>query len=453
MAGETTWAPEAGPARVPVPGLRRNRDFLKFWAGQSVSLLGDEVSALALPLVAVTTLHASAGEMGLLAATGRAPIVLLSLAAGVWVDRVRRRPLLVGADLGRALLLGCVPLAVSVDLLTMPVLYGVSGAVAVLGLLYTVAAGSYLPALVPRTALVEGNAKLGQSRSLAGVVGPGVAGVAIQVLTAPGALLLDACSFVVSAFCVLRIQQREPGAPGAPGEPGEPGVAPPPLPHATQLRSNVWRDMNEGLRAVWGDGLLRAPAGAVATYNLFFNVINAVYVLHLTRERGIGPAALSVLFALYALGGLGGSLLAARVGSRFGMGPVMVAGIAAAGTTNLAVALALGVTEAPGMLVALLAAGSLARGFSGPFYGVNQRSLQQAITPDRLRGRVSGTLQFVVGCTGLVGALAGGALGETIGLLPAITAGAVGTLLAVPWLLLSAVRRLHEPPALQEGTP
>jgi len=419
--------------------LWRNPDFLKFWAGRTVSLFGDEVSTLALPLVAITTLYASAGEMGVLAATGRAPIVVVGLLAGVWVDRVRRRPLLVGADLGRALLLGSIPVAASLSLLTLPVLYAVSSAVATLGLLHGVASGSYLPALVARTALVDGNSKLVQSRSVAGVAGPGLAGVAIQLLTAPGALVLDAWSFVVSAICICLIGQRELPTTLPPAPPG--GKTQP------QPRPGVWHDIGEGLRAVWKDRFQRAPAGAIATYNLFFNVIATVYVLYLTRELGMGPAALSVLLALYAVGGLGGSLVAARVGRNIGVGPVMVVGIAASGAKNLVGAITLHVAETPATAFAVVAAVSLLRGVMGPFYGINQLSLQQAITPDQIRGRVNATIQFVVGCTGLLDALAGGVLGEAIGLLPAITVGAAGTLLAVPWLFFSELRRLRELPA------
>jgi len=369
-----------GSSRVQAASLWRNPDFLKFWVGRTVSLFGDEVSTLALPLVAITTLHASAGEMGVLAATGRAPIVVVGLLAGVWVDRVRRRPLLVGADLGRALLLGSIPVAASLSLLTLPVLYAVSSAVATLGLLHGVASGSYLPALVARTALVDGNSKLVQSRSVAGVAGPGLAGVAIQLLTAPGALVLDAWSFVVSAICICLIGQRELPTAVLPVPPV--GKTQTPRPQ----RPGVWHDIGEGLRMVWKDGLQRAPAGAIATYNLFFNVIATVYVLYLTRDLGIGPAALSVVLALYAVGRLGGSLVAARVGRYFGMGPVMVVGIAAAGATNLVGAITLHVTETPVTVFAVVAAVSLLRGVTGPLYGINQLSLQQAITPDQIRG-------------------------------------------------------------------
>jgi len=442
LAGITRANPPPSASGAGVsPGLWRNPNFLKFWIGQTVSLLGDEVSVFALPLIAISTLDARAGEMALLAAAGRAPIVVFALLAGVVADRVRRRSLLVGTNLGRALLLGSIPVAASLGLLSMPYLYGVTIVATTLGLLFSVAYASFLPSLVPRTDLVESNSKLSFSRSVAQFAGPGLASLAVLSFSAPGAVALDALSFVVAAICIGLIGKRESRSSA--------DAAPPAGESLLQQRLNIWREIGVGWRVIWSDNLLRTPLAALSTFNLFMNVLLVTYVLYLTRELGLAPGALGLVFALYALGGLASPLVVPRVTRRFGLGRVMMAGIACGGAMNLGVVVAaqVHVQGMPTVVLAVLGTASFFRGFSGSFYGINARSLQQAITPDRLQGRVSATSQFVIGCTGLLGALAGGVLGETAGALGTLTIGAGGTLLAVPWLFFSEVRGLREPPA------
>jgi hypothetical protein len=257
-------------------GLWGHRDFRKLWAGETVSLFGSEVSELALPLVAVLVLDADAGQMGLLAAARFAPFLMVTLPAGAWVDRRRRRPVLISSNLGRALLVGLVPLLAGLGLLRMGHLYAVAFAVGALTVLFDVAYQSYLPSLVKREQLVEGNSKLQASASAARVGGPGLGGLLVQLVGAPRALLLDAGSYVVSAASLLAIRNREP-APAAEGD-GQP-------------RTRLRQEIGEGLAVTYRNPVLRSLAGLAATYNLFSQVIDALLVLYATRELGLSAGS------------------------------------------------------------------------------------------------------------------------------------------------------------------
>lgn len=411
--------------RTPFSGLWRHPAFRLFWAGQTISVFGDQVSALAVPLVAVFTLQASAVQMGLLNAAGRAPLFLFGLFAGVWVDRVRRRPLLIGADLGRSLLLGSIPLVAWLGWLDMPYLYGVAVLVGTLAVCFNTAYQAFLPALVAREQLVEGNSKLTMTRSVAGIAGPGLAGAIVQGLTAPVAILVDAGSFLGSALCLGLLRHAEPA----------------PLPRAS--RRNVWHEIGEGLRLVARQPLLRASAGSASTYNFFNTALITVYVLYLSRDLRIPPAALGVILASVGPGSLVGAALATQAAKRWGLGPTLVGGLALAGGANLIPPLALG---PPAVLIPTLAVAAFLTGFGQPFYNINQVSLRQAIVPQHLQGRIGATLQFLGGAAAPLGALLGGFLGQALGVRLTLVIGAVGMLLACLWPLCSPVRTLREAP-------
>ncbi len=301
--------------------LWRNTDFLKLWAGQTVSLFGSQITVLALPLLAALTLDATPAQMSLLVAAGAAPDLLVGLIAGVWVDRLRRRPLLIGADLGRAALLLSIPLAALVGALRLWLLVAVAFGLGLLTTIFGIAYQSYLPALVPRDDLVEANGRLEAGSAVAGVAGPGLAGGLVQWVTAPVAVLLDALSFLLSALLLGRIRTVEPPTPAA-------------------AQSRVWGEIGAGLRAVAGAPLLRALAGSAATFNFFDNFLFAVYVLYLTRELGLGPAAVGAVFAIGGAGGLLGALLAGPIARRIGLGRALVGAILLAGLGELGIALA-----------------------------------------------------------------------------------------------------------------
>jgi MFS family permease len=411
---------------ISLSGLWRHPDFVKLWAGHTISRFGSEISQLAIPLTAALVLNASAFQMGLLGTFEFAPFLLLSLFAGVWVDRLRRKPILIVADIGRALLLGSIPLAAVLGVLRIEQLYVVGFCTGILTVLFDVADQSYLPALVSRGHLVEGNSKLEMSRSVAQIAGPGVGGALVQLVSAPIAILVDAVSFLASAVCLATIRAREAA----------------PVRHA-HGGGSIWAELREGLVVVLGNPHLRSIAGCTATTNLFGNGMMAVYVLYATRELGIGPALLGIILAAGGPGALLGALLAGRMANRFGLGATIIGASLVGGLANLLVPLASGPELA---IAALLLLASFVGGISNPVYNINQVSLRQAITPDRLQGRMNASVRFIVWGTIPIGALIGGALGDAIGLRPTLALMAACSVLATLWILFSPVRRLKEQP-------
>ena len=402
-------------------GLWRNADFLRLWAGQSASLFGSQITTLALPILAALTLGATPAQMSLLVAAATLPDLLIGLIAGVWVDRLRRRPLLIAADLGRAALLLLIPLAAAVGLLRLWMLVPLAFAIGLLTTIFRIAYSSFLPALVSREELVEANGRLETSSAVAGVAGPGLAGLLIQALTAPFAVLADAASFLLSAALLARIGAAEQPPPGA--------------------RPGLRHEIGEGLCAVAASPVLRALAGSTGTFNFFDSFLTAVYVLYLTRTLGLGPAAVGGVFAIGGLGGVLGALAAAAIARRLGLGRALLAAMLLAGVGELGIALAGGPPLVALGLVGL--AEAVVQGAAAVF-GINGVSLRQAATPDRLLGRVNATLRTLG--TGLVplGALLGGAVAERFGLRAAVATAGVGVLLATLWIVGSPVPALRD---------
>ncbi len=411
-------------------GLWRHPDFMRLWVGQTISHLGDHVSGLAVGLTAVLLLGAGPAEMGLLGALSRAPFIVVGLFAGVWADRVRRRPVLVGADIGRALVTLTIPLAALGGVLGMPQLYLVAFVDGVLTVFFDVAYQSYLPALVPRERLVEGNSKLEVSRSVTQIAGPSLAGALVQLLSAPVAVLLDSLSYVASVVSLLLIKAPEP-APEA-----RAAVAP-----------SIWRDIREGLWTILGNPLLRPIAATTATGNLFASIGGAVGLLYAVNELHFEPWLLGLVFAAGGPGALAGALLASRLARRAGTGRAIIAGQLVAVVGLWLTPLASGPlwTEA-----LMLGTGGLLMGAGFTTYNINQVSLRQAIVPLRLQGRMNASMRFLVWGTMPVGSLIGGALGAAIGLRPALVVGAAGATFAVLWVALSPVRTLREVPTPSE---
>ena len=406
--------------------LWHNRDFRRLWAGETVSQTGTRVSMLALPLVAALTLDATPLQMGVLAALVNLPALVVGLFAGVLVDRWRRRRVLIVADLGRALLLALVPFAWLLDLLRIELLYAVTLLSGALSVFYVVAYRSYLPALVSRDRLVEGNSKLEMSRSAAEFGGPGLAGVLVQVIGAPLAVVADAASFVASATLIGSIRTHERAVEPAADQRGVLGEA------------------AEGLRLVLGDRNLRAIAGATATATIFSNVLEAVLLLYLTRALDLQPLTIGVIFAAGSLGFLAGAFLPERLTRRFGLGPVLVFSLAALGLGDLLIPLAAG---PPTLVIGLLIAAQFFFGLGLTVFSVNQVSLSQAVTPPRLQGRMNATMLVLVSGATPLAALFGGVLGEVLGLRATLLLAALGEMAAVLWIVLSPVVRLETHPA------
>ena len=423
--------PHAGPAAAPPgsapAGLWRNTDFLKFWLATNVSFVGTHISALAFPLIAVLTLEATPAQMGTLRATFSAAAVLCGPFAGVLVDRLRRRPILIGADLGSALLAASIPSAALAGLLRIEYLYVLQFLLGALTIFGEVAMMAFLPSLVRRDQLVEANSKFQASGAAISVAGPGLAGLLIQLVGAPFAIAFDAASFLASAFCVRLIRAPEPRrAPAA-------------------AARGVWAEVAEGLRVVYTHALLRPLAEGIALHFLFSGMVHTLFVLYAVRELGLAPAELGVVLAALGPGFMAGALLAPPAARRFGVGRVLVwAPLLTAAGTGL-IPLAAGTKTA---VVAALAAAHFLMALGIQLHGINLMSLRQAITPHGLQGRMNASFRFVNLFAAGLGALAAGQLGGAAGPRATLAVGACGLLLPFLRLLSSPVRSLREiPPA------
>jgi MFS family permease len=416
--GIGSWIPT-----LSLGGLWRHADFRRLWAAQSASLFGSEITTLALPLIAVLALDATPVQMGLLAAAGTAPFLLCSLPVGVWVDRRPRRPVLIAADIARAGLLLSIPLMAWFGTLRIEQLYAVTFVVGVFGVFFEVAHYAYVPSLVGRESVVEGNSKLQISYSVAEGGGPGIAGLLVQFISAPGAIAIDAVTYLVSAVLLRRIEMPEP-------------------PVETESTHGVRRDIEAGLRALLGHRLLRPIVLASITESIFLKGIAAIFVLYATRELEISPVMLGVILAVGGIGAIPGALLSAPAADRFGVGPTIIGGWLIAMATWLLIPLATGPLAVP-----VLATSMLLGGVAGTIVNVQQWSLRQLVTPDALQGRVTASHRFLVYGAYPLGALLGGWLGATLGLRPALALCALGALTGPIWAAVSPLRRLREQPA------
>ena len=406
-------------------GLWRHADFRRLWGAQTISVFGDQVTMLALPLAAVLVLDASPTAMGLLTAAGWLPHLLLSLGAGVWIDQRRgRRDLLVAADVLRALVLVTVPLAYALDALTMAHLYAVALLVGAFTVVFDLAYSSYFVLVVPRRAIVEANSKLMASRSASYVAGPSLAGGLVQLLTAPVALLADAVSFLGSAVLLSRMTTRVPDHDASEQEP---------------LRVRL----AGGARFLFGHPVLRGGLACVTTVNFFNFVFWGVLVVFLARELEFSPGAIGAVFSTGAVGALVGAMLAPRVGARIGYGPSVVVGAFAFPAPLVLFALAGGPRP---LVYALLVTGEFLSSVGVMLFDVNLNSIQALLTPHRLRARVAGVHRTINYGVRPVGAVLGGVLGDVIGLRPTLLIGALGATLAVLPAFFSPLRVLRELP-------
>jgi MFS family permease len=419
----------------PSGGLWRHADFLKLWSAETVSQFGTQVSQLALPLTAVLVLDASAFQVAALGTVEFLPFILFTLPAGVWVDRLPRRPILIAGDFGRAALLVTIPIAYLSDALTLGQLYVVGFLVGVCTVFFDVAYQSYLPALVERDQIIDGNSKLEISRSSAQIGGPGFGGLLVQIFTAPYAILVDAVSFVGSGTFILGIRKHEePTRVMAPE--GEKGAS-------------LWTELKEGLRFVLDNPNLRAQAGCTGTSNFFSNVSFSIIVVFLVRELGLSAGVIGLVFSLGSVGALFAAFTATRISQRFGIGPTTIVMALLFGPTALLIAFApTGNKAIPFLVVALLVAS-----FSVVVYNITQVSYRQAICPPELQGRMNSVMRFIVWGTIPIGALVGGALGSWLGLRETILIGAIGGGTSFLWILLSPQRHLREMPEPIEEEP
>jgi MFS family permease len=406
----------------PVSRLWRNRDFALFWAGQSIGDLGTAVSAVVLPLIAVTTLDASAFAVGALGAAVWLPWLLIGLPAGAWVDRLPYRPVMVSCDLLRLVLIGSVPVAAAIGSLGLLQLYVVAFGTGVATVFFQVAYQAYLPMLVDRGDLVEGNAKLQGSQSVAAVAGPGLGGLLSQVMRAPYALAVDAVSYLISAVTLLAIRTRE-------------------APRTSTEREPLRREVADGARYVLADPLLRVLTIAPAAGNPFFAGVMTLAVLFLVRTVGVQPGVVGILLAAGSLGSIVGAMLARRIAAALGTARAVWLPIAVTAPAALLIPL----TEDGGRLVCfvvgifLLEAGVLV-------YNVTVVAWRQSYVPPHLIGRVVATMRFLLFGTIPLGGLLGGALAGWIGVREAMWVLVLGDLVMPLILVASPLRRLRDLP-------
>lgn len=410
---------------VRVPEVLRERDFRRFWLGETVSLVGDQITLIALPLVAVLELDASASQMGLLTAAALVPNLLFSLHAGAWIDRRgKRRQLMIATTLGRAVLLASIPLAYVLGVLSLAQLYVASFLVGTLSVLFFVAYSTLFVSLVPRSRYLEANSLLHGSRALSFVAGPSVGGLLVQALSAPGALVADAVSFLASAFSLNSISPAEP-------------------PTEEPQRGHV----KAGIRYIRNSPIVRASLLATATINFFNFIFWALFILYATRVLEVRPSLLGLVLGAASIGGVIGSLIAGRLSRTIGVGPAFAVGCVVFPAPLVLVPLAGG---AHWRIVALLFAAEFLSGLGVMVLDITAASIKAALVPDRLRARVSGAYMVVNYGVRPIGALVGGALGSWIGLRPTLWIASVGALAGVLWLLPSPIPRLRDLPEVEE---
>jgi len=409
--------------RRPSGGLWTHPDFLRLWSGQTISEFGSQVSQLAIPWVALVTLNATAFEVATLGTVEFLPFVLFTLPAGVWVDRLRRRSVLIAGDFGRAVLLLSIPIAYAIGHLTLAQLYVVGFLVGIHTVFFDVAYQSYLPSLVDRDSLIEGNSKLNVTSSGAQVAGPGVAGGLIALATAPYAILVDAISFVVSGGFTIWIRKRE--------QPPEQPV------ERRHLLVELW----EGLSYVLRHRLLLPQAMSTGISNFFSSLMFSILLVYAHRRLGMSSGLIGLSFSLGAFGWMLGAAQASRFRNWLGVGGATILGASLTGPASLIIPFAPRSFPVPFIVVSIAV-----MGFGAVVYNIQQVSLRQAICPERLQGRMNASMRFLVWGTMPLGSLTGGTIASAAGLRTALFVGAIGGLSSILPIVFSPIRSLREFP-------
>ena len=417
---------QASGAAERVNSAFSNPSFVKLWAGQSVSLIGTQVTQFTMPLIAILSLNATVAEVGVLNALRFLPVVLLSLFAGVWLDRRRRRPVLIACALGNAVLIGMVPLASVTGLLSIGLLYVVVTMTGLLSMTFDVGAMSYVPNLVDQEHLTDANSKIQASTAFAGVAGPGLAGVLVGLVTAPITLTADSVSYLFSAAGLIAIRKPE-AAPDGP-----------------EIRPSVRQSISEGLHAVWGSKLLSALLTQGAALNLFFGAYITVFVVYAVRVVHLHPTELGIVMAGSAVGSLAGATTARRVTRAIGLGRTMIINTLG---ESLALLLLLVPRHASVAAIAIFVVAQLAYGWNVGVLNVNVITLRQIVTPRRVLARMNATYRMVLFGVAPIGMSLGGVLGGAVGLRTALLISLALMTSPMLWLFFSPAFRLKQMPA------
>jgi MFS family permease len=428
-AGATADVPDAsiGGSEAERRSLWRHRNFMSLWIGQSISEVGSSVTMVALPLVAVVLLHASTFQVGLLSAAGTASFLLVALPAGLVVDRVAKRRLMLSCDIARTLIIGSVAVAAAFHVLTMGQLFAVALLSGLATVFFDVAYQSYVPALIDRDQLHEGNGKLGGSQAFAGVVGPGLGGALFGLVKA-GAMAADAISYAVSTVSLLLIRASE-------AKPGPAGPRP--------ERGGFRQELFAGLRFVAGQPVLRKIAACTGTANLFGSMAGALEIIFLVRVVHVRPAEVGLLFAVGSVGGVIGGVLAGRLSKWIGTARIIWFSMLVFGAVPVVMPL-----TAPGARLLLFPVAAFGLSFTALVYNIAQLSYRQLITPPELLGRMNAAIRWIVWGTLPLGGVIGGVLGSAsvLGIRPTLWVSVLGQWAAGFWVLFSPLRKMRDIP-------
>jgi MFS family permease len=416
----------AGIAR---PSLWRHRDFMMIWSAATVSILGSQVTLIAVPFIALTMLGASVFQVSLLAAVEMLPFLLFTLPAGAWLDRVRRKPVLVGADICRGVVLMSIPVAYVAGSLTIGQLFGVAFITGTLTALFDVADQSYLPAILERDDLVEGNARLQISYSVAQIGGPTLGGNLIAIVAAPMAIAIDSLSFFISGGFISAIRRREEVPPRRLGESGGP----------RSMRSEI----AEGLRYVVGNRYLRPIAACTGISNLFAAALFGVFPVLIWTELRLPPAFFGTVMGAASVGFLAGAALSSRLPDSLGIGRTIVVSAALGSPAFLLLTLT---PEDLNLAAVTLFVGWFVAGMSQVIYNVAQISLRQAVTPADMQSRMNATMRFIVWGTIPIGSVMGGVLATVLPVRAALILAALASFTSVVPVLASPLWSLLEIP-------
>ena len=429
-----------------IGSLWRHRDFMLLWSGQTVSEMGSAVTQLALPLTAVVLLRATTFQVGLLTAATTLAFAVIALPAGALVDRRAKRGVMIACDAARLLIIVSVPVAWAAGALTMAQLYAVAITAGIGTVFFDVSYQSYVPSLLRREHLMDGNGRLGTTQAFAQLAGPGLGGGLVGAFGAAGAMTADAVSYAVSVASLLGIRHRELRE----TEPLKKPEADDKEPAADDKvsRPTLRADIAEGLKFVIGHPILRKVVACTGTANLFMSTATAVEIIFLVRVLHVPPAYTGLVFAIAAAGGVAGGALSGRIARRVGSARVIWVSILVFDAPSVLAALAW-----PGWGVALVPAGIGFAFFGGVVYNVAQLSYRQSVCPPRLMGRMNAAVRWIVWGTMPLGGVIGGALGTAIGVRPTMAIGLIGSWAAGFWVYFSPLRRMRDIPSPEPVLP
>ncbi len=407
-------------------GLWRHPDFLRLWSGQTISVFGSLTTRLALPFTAIVYLDAPAFEVALITSADVLAGICFALFAGVWVDRLRRRPIMIGADIGRAVIIGSVPLAAAFGELRIEQLYVVAFLAGILTTFFDVAYQAYLPTLIPTEDLIEGNSKLAGSASVAEFGSFSAAGWLVQLASAPGAMGIDAVSFLFSAASLGTIRKPEPP------------------PARVEDRRSVRAEIVEGMRALWHEPRLRVIAGSHIAAEAAGGMFGAVFVLYVTRDLGLSPGVQGLIYGIGGLSSLGGAAITGWCTRRFGAGRAMSGGLmfGAAG-----VLLIVGAPDIAVIAFAMLIAQQFISDPGWTVFTINQTSMRQAIAPEGVLGRVTSAERFAGLVAALIASIVAGVIASYLGARFVLGLGALCAFVGALIIFLSPLRNARDVPA------